>query len=100
MQSLVLFYSTMPDKPAVEFTPSKRGCILALRDKKYSYHNIALKVGDFTASAMWKTVQQELKHHTQHSLPCPGHPPALSDAESLNISMKTVLCHFWMPPQC
>lgn len=64
MKSLVLFYSTMPDKPAVEFTLSKRGCILALRDKKYSYHDIALKVGDFTASAMWKNVQQELKHHT------------------------------------
>ena len=69
----------MPPKPNVEFTPSKRGHILALRDEKYTYCNIARKVGGCTPFAAWKTVQQELKHHTQHSLPCSGCPFALND---------------------
>ena len=69
----------MPCKRAVEFTPSKRGRILALRDKKYTYQDIARKVGGCTASAAWKTVQRELKHHTRHSLPRSGHPPAIND---------------------
>ena len=54
----------MPPKPNVEFTPSKRGRILALRDEKYTYRDIARKVGGCTPSAAWKTVQRELKHHT------------------------------------
>ena len=69
----------MPPKPNVKFTPSKRGRILALRDEKYTYCNIARKVGGCTPSAAWKTVQQELKHHARHSLPRSGHPFALDD---------------------
>ena len=69
----------MPPKPNVEFTPSKRGRILALRDEKYTYRDIAQKVGRCTPSAAWKTVQWELKHHTWHSLPCSGRPFALDD---------------------
>ena len=69
----------MCPKPNVEFTPSKRGCILALRDEKYTYHDIVQKVGGCTPSTAWKTVQQELKHHTQHSLPRSGHPFTLND---------------------
>ena len=69
----------MPRKRTVKFTPSKRGRVLALRDEKYIYQDIAQKVGDCTASAAWKMVQRELKHHTRHSLPRSGRPPAIND---------------------
>ena len=75
----------MPRKSNHEFTPSKRGHILALRDEKYSYWDIAQKISDCTPLAAWKTVQQELKHHTQHTLPCSGHPRTLDDRTQRQI---------------
>ena len=41
----------MPRKSNHEFTPSKRGRILALRDEKYSYQDIAQKVAVCTPLA-------------------------------------------------
>ena len=80
-------FSTVPmcPKPNVEFTPSKRGCILALRDEKYTYHNIVWNIGGCAPSTAWKTVQQELKHHTQDSLHRSGCPFALDDRTCCRI---------------
>ena len=60
-----------------EFTPSKRGRILALHDENYPYRDIAEKVGGCSASAAWKTVKREETHHTRKSLPRSGRPHAV-----------------------
>ena len=75
----------MPRKSNHEFTPSKRGRILALRDEKYSYRDIARKISDCTPLAAWKTVQRELKHHTRHTLPRSGRPRTLDDRTQRQI---------------
>ena len=69
----------MPHKGVHEFTPSKRGRILALKDEGYTYRAIADQVGGCTASAAHKTVKRDENYHTRKSLPRSGRPPAITD---------------------
>lgn len=62
-----------------EFTPSKRGRILALRDEGYTYEEIANKISGCSISGAWKTVKRDRVYHTRNSLPRTGRPPALDD---------------------
>ena len=67
----------MPPLGSHEFTPSKRGRILALHDENYPYRVISEKVRGCSASAAWKTVKRDEIHHTRKSLPRSGHPHAI-----------------------
>ena len=62
----------MPHKGVHEFTPSKHGHILALKDEGYTYRAIADQVGGCTASAVHKTVKHNENYDTQKSLPRSG----------------------------
>jgi hypothetical protein len=66
---------------SIKFTPSKRGHILQLRDKGYTYEQIHKKIG-CSITAAWETV-----HHDkiQNSLPCSGHPRHLDDQQCCRI---------------
>jgi hypothetical protein len=67
----------MPPPGVHEFTPSKRGRILALHDENYPYRVIAEKVGGCSASAAWKTVKRDELHDTRNTLPRSGRPQAI-----------------------
>ena len=61
----------MPPARTTEFTPSKRGWILALHNLGYSYWKIASLTGA-SIRACYYTVTHKNQFHTQHSLPWSG----------------------------
>jgi transposase len=69
---------------SVEFTPSKRGRILQLRDEGYTYEKIHQKIGCSTTAA-WETVHRDKIHHTRNSLPRSGRPRHLDDRQHRRI---------------
>jgi transposase len=79
-----------------EFTPSKRGRILALRKEGYTYQQIASKMNNCSASAAFKTVQRDKNHHTRKSLPRSGRPPAISDRTHRTI-LRDLRTHRFQP---
>lgn len=63
--------------PVVEFTPSKRGRIIQLKELGWTYDEIHDELG-VSKSGAWKTVQRDKKHNTRKSLPRSGRPAVIS----------------------
>lgn len=78
-----------------EFTPSKRGRILALREEGYNYREIAAKVGCAHSTAQ-KTVKRDQKYDTRKSLPRPGRPCA-TNPQTKGKVLRSLQNNRWEP---
>ncbi|KIM91809.1 hypothetical protein PILCRDRAFT_83238 [Piloderma croceum F 1598] len=62
---------------SVEYTPSKHGRVLQLRDLNYSYREIE-KITGVSKTTAQETVKCDKNHHTRKSLPRSGHPSTIT----------------------
>jgi hypothetical protein len=62
---------------SVEFTLSKWGCIIQLKELGYTYDQIHAKLG-VSKSGAWWTIQCDKTHNT---LPCSGLPKAVNNQQ-------------------
>ena len=69
---------------SVEYSPSKRGRILQLRDLNYSFGEISQITGASKTGAHG-TVHREQNHHSHNSLPHSGRPAAVTDRQRCQV---------------
>jgi hypothetical protein len=69
---------------SVEYSPSRHGQILQLRDLNYSFGEISEITGASKTGAH-DTVQCEQNHHTHNLPPCSGHPAAITNRQCRQV---------------
>jgi hypothetical protein len=72
---------------SVEFTPSKRGFIIQLKELSYTYDQICTKLG-VSKSGAWWTIQCDKIHNTRNTLSRSGHPEAVNDRKRHQVLRK------------
>lgn len=77
IRTLLISFS-MPRKGVHKYSPSKRGRIIALRDDRYSYREIAAKINGASASGAQKTVKHDKICHIQNTLLRSGRPASVT----------------------
>ncbi|KAF5312015.1 hypothetical protein D9619_003841 [Psilocybe cf. subviscida] len=86
----------MPASGVRELSPATRGRILALHDENYSYREISEKIGGFSKSTAWKTVNRYKTYNTTDSLPRSGRPKAISNRTRRQV-LREVTGNRWEP---